>query len=478
MTTKNTLSRKHFLQGAALVSAGSLLAACGQPAAPTAAPTGAEKSTEAPKPTAVPTKQEPIELKYSTADREVENKVKAYDVENFNAAMESSGKPYRIIDVKGPATDNDEHTKFTLDAAAGTLPDIFGTHGAWVADFAAAGYLADLGPYLTKWDGWSQIYDVLKPLATFEGKLVGVPSGGSFSFYYRKDVLQNAGISLDQPKVWDDFYKVCDQIKTKTDSKVKPCGIPAATPWGGGTWGEGFIMVWLSFDGTIFDEADGKWVVSSPNLLNAFKVYETLAKNGWLTVDELLGTNPWEPIKYQEFPKGECAIVTGGDWQWTFDWGPEGATPIEGLFEKVERWAFPAENGKPFTFIDGTAGTVVAANSKSIEGCVEFLEFINDPKHGCGSIEIHIGGPSNRRDFADKCPAYKEIVNGKMYQASQFFETGRTYKFMRSGAEKLSEGVGRATEDIITLDATAEEAMEKFANDMIEALGADKAKKA
>lgn len=23
------------------------------------------------------------------------------------------------------------------------------------------------------------------------------------------------------------------------------------------------------------------------------------------------------------------AVVTGGEWQWTFDWGPEGATPLE-----------------------------------------------------------------------------------------------------------------------------------------------------
>ena len=71
-----------------------------------------------------------------------------------------------------------------------------------------------------------------------------------------------------------------------------------------------------------------------------------------------------------------------------------------------------------------------------------------------------------------------EVVNGKMWQASQFFETGRTYKFDRVGAAKMADGVARATEDIITGTMTAEEAMAAFADAMIEALGEDLAKKA
>lgn len=109
------------------------------------------------------------------------------------------------------------------------------------------------------------------------------------------------------------------------------------------------------------------WCIA-PNLLNAFKVYEPLSSNGWLTVDELLAPNPWEPIKYEGFPAGNVVIVTGGDWQWTFDWGPEGATPIDGLFQKVERWAFPVEDSNPFIFLDGGVGPVVVANTKLLDG--------------------------------------------------------------------------------------------------------------
>ncbi|MEZ4621922.1 MAG: hypothetical protein R2867_41325 [Caldilineaceae bacterium] len=167
------------------------------------------------------------------------------------------------------------------------------------------------------------------------------------------------------------------------------------------------------------------------------------------------------------------AIVTGGDWQWTFDWGPEGATPIEGLFEKVERWAFPAEDGNPFTFVDGSVGAVVAANTKSLDGAFEFLAYGQQPDVICETIDIHIGGPVARKDFVDACPSYADVVNGKMLQASQFLEKGRTFNFNQLGAAKISDGVGRATEDIITGVVTAEEAMAAFADAMTDALGED-----
>jgi multiple sugar transport system substrate-binding protein len=457
---QQNVSRRRFLQLTALAGVGGALVACAAPAAPAATSGGEGAAAPA---------GELIEMSYLTPDRELENRTKEVLVAGFNTAMEEAGQPYRVNGIVGPATDNDIKTKLTLDAAAGTLPDIFGARPELLADFVAAGYLADLAPQLESWEDWAQYPDVLKSFAYFDGKLIGLPGGSTFSFYYRKDVLEGAGIPIDQPATWDDFYGVCGQIAEKTSATAT--GIPAATPWGGGTWGEAFQMIWLSFNGPIFE--DGKWVVHSPNLLNAFKVYETISQNGWLTVDELLSPNPWEPIKYEGFPAGDVAVVTGGDWQWTFDWGPDGATPIEGLFDKVERWAFPAEDGNPFTFVDGGVGAVVAANAVSIEGAAEFLKYGARPEVDCEIMKIHIGGPNARKDFAENCPEYLDVVNGKMAQASKFFETGRTFNFNQLGAAKISDGVGRATEDIITGTVTAEEAMEAFAAAMTDSLGAE-----
>ena len=458
--SRTYITRRHFLQATALTVAGGVIAAC----APTAAPTGGGAAPAA----------ELVELSYFTPDRELGKNVANFEIDSFNAKMEADGKPYRFELAVGPATDNDIKTKLTLDAAAGTLPDYFGIRPEMVADFIAADYLADVTEPLTAWDGWEHIAGSLRELGTYDGKLYGIPGGNTFTFFRRKDVMDAAGISGDQPKTWDDFYAACAEIVEKTDAI--PTGLPAATPWGGGTWGEGFQMVWLSFNGTIFDESDGKWVVSSDNLLNAFKVYETLATNGWLTVDMLLSPNPWEPIKYQGFPKGEVVTVTGGDWQWTFDWGPDGATPIEGLYEKVDRWQWPSEDGTPFTYVSGGLGNVVAATTKSLDGCVEFMTYQSEPDVICETIPLYIGGPSSRTDLAEQCPAYAEAVNGKMAEASQLFESGRTYKFDQLNANRISDGVGRATEDIITGVMTAEQAMEKFAADMLQGIGEEGAK--
>ena len=83
-----------------------------------------------------------------------------------------------------------------------------------------------------------------------------------------------------------------------------------------------------------------------------------------------------------------------------------------------------------------------------------------------------------RKDFPEACPEYLDMVNGKMAQASKFFDTGRTFNFNQLGSGKISDGVGRATEDIITGKLTAEQAMEEFAKSMIEALGEENAKRA
>lgn len=452
MTKKTTISRRLFLQGASATTAAGVLAAC------------------APAAIKAPATVEPIALTMLSPDRELENAVNQEIMDAFNAAMKVQGKPYTMSMVKGAATDNDYRTKMTVDAAAGTLPDIINVYSDDIAAFVAADYLLDLKPYLETWPDFQKYYGVLKPFAYVDGKMVGLPSGSTFSFFVRKDVLDSSKISADQPKTWDDFYTACEAIKT---AGIIPCGLPAATPWGGGSFGEGFKMVWMSFNGTIYDGTDKKWVVSSPNLLKALTVYETLAKNKYLDVEGLMTPNPWEPIKYQQFPKGELAIVTGGDWQWTFDWGPKGATPIDGLFDKVTRWAFPSEDGIPFSYVDGSVAPSVFAKTKSIEGAVEFIKFSAGNDIRCKTMETYIGGPSARTDFADACPAYKTIVGGKYIESADLFDKGRAYNFTKIGNDKISAGIAQATEDVITLKKTPQQAMDAFAKDMATQIGAD-----
>ncbi len=399
----------------------------------------------------------------------------AYDqvvVDAFNAAMQAAGKPYRAEAIHGPATDNDYVAKINLDAASGQAADITNVNSSAYQDMVAAGYLADITDRLNGWDEWANYAQVIKDQITVDGKFYGLTGATTFTMFYRKDVLEQAGIDTTQPQTWDDFYAICENIVSKTNAT--PAGIPAARPWGGGTWEEGFRHVWLGFaeSNQIYDPSDGKWIVSSDGLLKALQVYETLAKNNWLTVEMLLSPNPWEPIKYQGFVNGDVIVATGGDWQWEFDWGPKGANPIDDIFNKVDRWLFPSAIGKPFTYAAAGGPDAISINSQNIDAAFEFLTFSITPAGSCKALETYFGGPSALSDYGDSCPFYNTAINGKMAEAAATLADGRYLK-SGPGESKIVDGIGLATENVITGAQTSEQAMADFAAAMKDQIGED-----
>lgn len=399
----------------------------------------------------------------------------AYDqvvADTFNEAMQAAGSPLRVVVTHGPATDNDYIAKINLDAASGLSADVTNVNYSTFQDMAAAGYLADITDLVNGWDEWAKFAQVVKDQVTIGDRVYGVSGATTFTMFYRKDILENAGISTAQPQTWDDFYGICDDIVSKTGAT--PAGIPAARPWGGGTWEEGFRHVWLGFaeSSQIYDPSDGKWVVKSDGLLKALQVYETLAQNGWLTVEALLSPNPWEPIKYQGFVQGSVIVATGGDWQWEFDWGPNGAGPIDDIFNKVDRWLFPSAIGNPFPYSAAGGPLAISATSQNIPGAFEFVKANYTPQGICKALEVYFGGPSPISDFGDSCPYYNTAIDGKMAEAGATLADGRYLK-SGPGESKIAEGIGLATENVITGSKTSEQAMEEFAAAMRDQIGDD-----
>lgn len=420
--------------------------------------------------------QDTVEITVEIAGRDTNVAYEQLVVDGFNAKMQAAGKPYRATLVVGPATDNDYIAKLNLETASGTASNVMGISTNQFHDMIAAGYLADLTDLATAWPEWSKYAPVMKDQVTVDGKVYALSWATTFTMFYRKDLLEKAGISTDQPKTWDDFYGIADNIATKIPGMI-PAGFPAARPWGGGSWNEGFKHVWLGSakPSEIFDQADQKWVVSSDGLLKALQVYETLAKNKWLTVEALLSPNPWEPIKYQGFVQGTVGVVTGGDWQWQFDWGPKGQAPIEDIYNKVERWLFPSSIGKPFPYSDLGALSVISSTAPDIAGAFEYITTGLSSDGSCKALEYLFSSPSSLSDYGDSCPYYNTGVNGKMAEAAATLATG-LYLKDGPGAQKISDGIGLATENIISLTQTSEQAMADFAAAMTDQLGEDAVK--
>ena len=127
-------------------------------------------------------------------------------------------------------------------------PDITSYPGAWVPDFATAGYLLDISDKLAAWPDWqAHFYQVLRDRAKqADGKYYSMPRHGTvIEFFIRKDILEQNGISTEQPNSWQELIDRLTALHAKT--KLPAITIPAGKTWGGGTFDEGFIHI---FNGT------------------------------------------------------------------------------------------------------------------------------------------------------------------------------------------------------------------------------------
>lgn len=452
-----------------LIAAVLAIQACSGSAATPSSGTTPPASAGASQP-ASPSAGEPIEL---TLVEHQDLRIKALKevLPKFEAAMAVQGKTVTVKLVEQVMADQEFQTKLALDYSSGNAADVSEYPAPWTLDFASAGYLLDLTDRLKAWPDWGQhFYKVLRDAATTaDGKNFFVPGGASLlELFYRKDVMDAAGISTVQPKSWQELIDRMIQLRAKM--KKPPILFPAGTTWGGGTFDEGFIHVFLGTGGKLYDDATGKWIVKSTALTDALKFYEALVANNLLPVDALLNPEPWQPTKYVAFPAGDLAVTTQGSWGWRYDWGPDGAKPIPGLFDKVKTWEFPTQDGSG-TFVSATQGWAwtVSAKTEHPDEAFELLKFLTSGEAHATLITA-VGDLAARDDIATIAPYADQTV---LIESGKLLETGRFFK-AQPGIDKIQQGIGQATEAILTKKMTAVEAAAKFATDMKDLLGADK----
>jgi len=452
-----------------LIAAVLAIQACAGSAATPSSGTTPPVSTGASQP-ASPSAGEPIEL---TLVEHQDLRIKALKevLPKFEAAMAAQGKTVKVKLVEQVMPDQEFQTKLALDYSSGNAADVIEYGASLTLDFASAGYLLDLTDRLKTWPDWGQhFYKVLRDAATTsDGKNFYVPGGASLmQLFYRKDVLDAAGISDAQPKSWQELIDRMTQLRAKMNKP--PILFPAGTTWGGGTFEEGFIHVFLGTGGKLYDDATGKWIVKSKALTDSLKFYEDLVANKLLPVDALLNPEPWQPTKYVAFPAGDLAVTTQGSWGWRYDWGPDGAKPIPGLFDKVKTWEFPTQDGSG-TFVSAAQGWAwtVSATTKHPEEAFELVKFLTSGEAHATLITA-VGDLAARDDISTIAPYADQTV---LVESGKLLETGRFFK-AQPGIDKIQQGIGQATEAILTKSMTAEEAAADFAANMKDLLGADK----
>lgn len=405
-------------------------------------------------------------------------------IPGFEAAMKAQGKDITVKVVDANVANDDEFkTKVTADYASGSPSfDITSYPGNWIPDFATAGYLADLTGRLAAWPDWSgHFYQILRDRSQqADGKFYSMPRHGTvMEFFLRKDVIGKLGVSTDQPTSWADLVDRLKEIHQKSGD-LPALTLPAGKQWGGGSFDEGFRLVFLGTGGTLYDTTTKKWVVKSQALTDTFGLYATLQTNGLLPTKALLDPNPWEPTKYDGFTgttsDGKTVpvappVTTQGSWGWVYDWGPapNGARPIPDLTNRVMTWALPLQGGgTPYVFAAEDWMWAISAKSPNQDAAWEFLKYINTGEALAKDVAA-VGNVAPRDDIQGVAP-YSSMPY--LIAMEKLLPQGKTF-VAQAGIDKIQQAVADATEQILLGKVDGQGAADYFQKEATDLLGAD-----
>jgi multiple sugar transport system substrate-binding protein len=354
--------------------------------------------------------------------------------------------------VEYPEPDREYLSKLLTELAAGSGPDVFSLPNVSdLAEFSTAGYLAPVTEAVEGWDGWEQVFPVARELATSpDGEIYIMPQQLSVQqLYFRRDLLEAAGISTEQPATWDELLERARQAQEATGGYGLL--LPMGVTWGGGAFGEGFLLMLPGSSDPELVTADGKLNLTSAGVGEVLGFYETLVTEGLLPVDPLLGPEPWAVPKYQMFPDGELLITTCGSWCYIGDWGPQSQDPIPNVEQVVGTWATPGrEAGRESVLATVTHPFAVSANAADVEAATQVLLEL-------GSVETQVaystreGNLPSRADAAES-PEFQALtalvpILAQLDQAATVESA--------PGFTAVSEGVARATEALLLGNADA-----------------------
>ena len=376
--------------------------------------------------------------------------------------------------VEYPAPEKDYLTKLLTELRAGNAPDLFTLpHGQDVADTAAAGYLAPVTAELKAWDGYAQLFDVGKAMATSkDGQIYVLPAVLNVQqLYYRRDILEKAGISTEQPKTWAELLGRAKEVKAKTGAY----GLlfPAGVTWGGGTFTEGFRLLIVGTSSPQIANDDGTLNLTSQGVKDAFGFYADLISSDVMPVQPLLEPEPWVVPKYQMFPAGKLVITTSGSWCYIYDWGPESKNPIPNVTEVVGSWEVPGETGGQYVLVDLESPWAISSKSADVGLAKKVLLELGSVKADVAYAQ-NLGNIPGRKDAAAD-PDFQKLKPLVPILAALKSGTG-TYLKTAEGFSAVAEGVARATEALLRKQTDAAGA-QKILVDYVKQVAGDEAVK-
>jgi multiple sugar transport system substrate-binding protein len=368
--------------------------------------------------------------------------------------------------IEYPAPEKDYLSKLLTELGAGNAPDLFTANfDSDVPDMVSAGYLAPMTAEVKAWDGYPQLFDVAKKLSTStDGQIYALDSMLLVQqLYFRRDLLDKAGISTAQPASWKDLLDRAREIKAKTGKYGLL--LPAGVSWGPGAFNEGFILFVPGSKTPQIANQDGTLNLNGPGVRDIFRLYKSLIDEELMPVNPLLGPEPWVVPKYVMFPAGDLMATTCGTWCYIYDWGKDSKNPVPDVIKNVGTWAVPGMDGGLSVSISGSNIWAVNAKSANLDLTKKVLLALCSVEATVAYAGL-VGNIPARRDAADNkdfqaltelLPVLKDVDKG-------------TFERSTPGFSVVSEGVARATEALLrkqTDAAGAQAILVKYVKDLL-----------
>jgi multiple sugar transport system substrate-binding protein len=368
--------------------------------------------------------------------------------------------------VEYPAPEKDYLSKLLTELGAGNAPDLFTANfDSDVPDMASAGYLAPITAEVKAWGGYGQLFDVAKKLSTSaDGQIYALDSMLAVEqIYFRRDLLDKAGISTAQPSSWKDLIDRAREIKAKTGKYGLL--LPAGIGWGGGAFSEGFALFVPGSKTPQLANDDGTLNLNGEGVREIFGFYKSLIDENLMPIEPLLGPEPWVIPKYTMFPAGDLMATTCGTWCYIYDWGKDSKNPVPDVTRNVGTWAVPGMDGGSSVTVSGENIWAVNAKSAHLDLAKKVLLALSSVDATVAYSQL-LGNVPARRDAADNkdfqaltelVPVLKNVENGAFLKSAPGFSV-------------VSEGVARATEALLrkqTDAAGAQAILVKYAKDLL-----------
>jgi multiple sugar transport system substrate-binding protein len=241
--------------------------------------------------------------------------------------------------------------------------DVLSMAYQWTGEFADPGFIVSLDDYIAK-DNPDDLNDVIprsmELYGKWNGKQVALPfNAEGMVMYYRKDVLDQAGIAV--PTTWDEFDAAVEALTKDNFYGTAIMGLreQAMTMWSNRYWGLG--------GGSLDLDESGKIIIDKPLAVDALN----RLKKETLDFSPPGALNFGLPEAMAEFLAGHAAMVE----MWPSFGGPMTLDPEQAAPEVLGNVASAqVPGGKPHS---GGWGLAVAADSKNPEAAYAFVRLAN-----------------------------------------------------------------------------------------------------